>query len=292
MIPREILDEIAKSLNYGGKVPRFDDIRRVGGGSINDAATFTFQQERYFVKWNIDAKYPKMFALELQGLETIQSSNSISIPGVVSEGVAGTYSYLLLEAVERGVAPQDFWYHFASKLAQMHGVSSDYHGFISDNYIGSIGQVNLPKTSWVEFFVENRLEVMVSKASQMNQLEKAECKLFLRFYERMYRLFPVEKPSLLHGDLWSGNFMVNLQGEPVLIDPAVYFGFREMDIAMTRLFGGFSTEFYNHYNKFFPMEYGWEERMDLCNLYPLLVHLVLFGEGYKPQIINTLNKYL
>jgi fructosamine-3-kinase len=114
---------------------------------------------------------------------------------------------------------------------------------------------------------------------------------FERFYNRLDEIFPVERPSLVHGDLWGGNYMSSETGEPVLIDPAVYYGHREMDIGMSRLFGGFAARFYDIYNGVFPLEPGWEERMDYCNIYPLMVHVNLFGGGYLQSVIRILKGF-
>ena len=110
-------------------------------------------------------------------------------------------------------------------------------------------------------------------------------------YKYLSEIFPIESPSLIHGDLWGGNFMVNSEGNACIFDPAVYYGFREMDIAMTKLFGGFSAEFYNSYNETFCLQKGWEDRIDICNLYPLLVHLNLFGEGYLQSINSIIKRF-
>ncbi len=292
MIPIEIQSSILNMIGNSNKNIAFEEIRIKGGGSINSAATFKFQEENYFVKWNVNEYFPTMFQLERQGLEHLKSTGTIKIPGIISDGISGKYSFLLLEAIQEGRAKADFWEVFAQQLAALHEVSSDFYGYRNDNYIGSLPQFNSLKTSWVDFFVENRIEKLVIKASQDHLLNSQETKLFLRFYEKLDNLLAIETPSLLHGDLWSGNFMIHISGKPVLIDPAVYFGHREMDIAMTMLFGGFSHEFYTAYNNYFPLETGWEERTEIYNLYPLLVHLNLFGQGYKLQIINTLKKYV
>jgi fructosamine-3-kinase len=141
----------------------------------------------------------------------------------------------------------------------------------------------------LDFFIEERLEKQLKLALSSGKMINSDADLFQRLYSRL-DIIPIEAPSLLHGDLWSGNFMTNADGMPCLIDPAVYFGHREMDLAMTKLFGGFDDEFYEAYNESFPLAAGFEERIDIHNLYPLMVHVNLFGGGYVQQVRGILKK--
>ena len=158
-----------------------------------------------------------------------------------------------------------------------------------DNYIGSLKQSNTYYDDGVEFFINTRLVPQLEKLNNLNN--SSFFKKFDVLFNLLNEIIPVYQPSLLHGDLWSGNFLIDHNGHACIIDPAVYYGNREVDIAMTKLFGGFSEEFYSNYNNYFPMLNDWQERMPIWNLYPLLVHANLFGSSYLNQINSILNKY-
>jgi len=150
---------------------------------------------------------------------------------------------------------------------------------------------NHKHNSWTDFFREERLEKQVRLARNNDIIDKRVVSAFDNFYAKLDNVFPKEPPALLHGDLWAGNFMVNEVGAPVVIDPAVYYGNREMDLGMTTLFGGFDRQFYISYNNYFPLENGWEKRLDYCNLYPLMVHVNLFGGSYVSSVLSILKKF-
>ncbi|MBN2745464.1 MAG: fructosamine kinase family protein [Bacteroidales bacterium] len=267
-------------------------VRHAGGGDINEAALLETSEGLLFVKWNSASRFPNMFKREAEGLNKLRSAEEISVPLPLHFDEIDGIGFLLMEAIEQGSKEQGFWFKFGMQLAELHKHSSESFGFNSDNYIGSLVQHNRQSNSWTDFFVEQRLEPQLRWATESNRADKILVSKFHKLFEKLDGYFPKEAPSLLHGDLWNGNFMVNLQGQPVLIDPAVYFGHREMDLAMSRLFGGFSEDFYQGYHQSFPLESGWIERTDLCNLYPLLVHLNLFGSGYFHQIVNIIHRYV
>lgn len=174
----------------------------------------------------------------------------------------------------------------------MHKHTNAQFGFTADNYIGYLPQHNNYHNTWASFFVHNRLMPMVQMAFDKRLLTSFDAQLFERLYLNLYNLFDEEPPALLHGDLWSGNYLIGIDGKPYLIDPAVCYGNREFDIAMTTLFGGFTREFYNGYQEVYPLLTGWEHRLALWNLYPLLVHLNLFGGSYLGQVQSSLKKYV
>jgi fructosamine-3-kinase len=155
--------------------------------------------------------------------------------------------------------------------------------------MGSLSQGNTKHGTWNSFFREERLKKQVSLAG--SYFSTSDFAAFERLYIRLDKLIPVELPAMLHGDLWGGNYMVGKDGKPVLIDPAVYYGHREVDIAMTTLFGGFDEHFYMAYQEEYPLEKGWKERLDIFRLYPLLIHLNLFGSGYLGSIVNTIRRF-
>ena len=191
-----------------------------------------------------------------------------------------------MEFIDCKIPSDDFWISFGYKLAKMHSHSNKYFGLDHNNYIGSLKQENTLYIDGIEFFINCRLlpQIKLLDISLGNQLFKNFDKLFSKLNE----ILPNEKPALIHGDLWNGNFLVDNFGAPVLVDPAVYYGYREIDIAMSKLFGGFSNQFYESYNEIFPLEKDWQYRVDIWNLYPLLVHANLFGESYLNQVNSTL----
>jgi len=260
------------------------DIRPVGGGSINEAYRLTTNDQPLFVKVNHAARFPEMFEKEAQGLRVLTHTNSISIPEVIATGKVDNWAYLLLPFIESAPMKPNFWRLFGEQLANLHRHTQPDFGLHHDNYIGSLVQTNQPHPSWTEFFIAERLEPQIQMARNSGKLGSSVIQAFQRFYHHLDDIFPKEPPALLHGDLWSGNYMVGHRGEPVLIDPAVYYGHREMDLAMTTLFGGFSPSFYNAYHEYYPLENGWQRRVDYCNLYPLLVHVNLFGGGYAESV--------
>jgi fructosamine-3-kinase len=170
--------------------------------------------------------------------------------------------------------------------------TADQFGLHQDNFIASLGQDNTTNTSWTKFFIENRLEPLIGKAFYDSLISEKFLYRFREIYAKLESIFPKEKPALLHGDLWSGNVLRDNSGNPALIDPAVYYGNREMDLAFSRLFGGFDEGFYQAYEAVFPLEPDFEIRTDIYNLYPLLVHLHLFGKSYLSGIEKTINRLL
>jgi fructosamine-3-kinase len=160
-----------------------------------------------------------------------------------------------------------------------------------DNFIGSLIQENKQQPDFINFFISQRLEVQLKIARNQGALNQSDTRYFNSLFNKLNNIVPIEKPALLHGDLWSGNFMVNSSGAPCIFDPAVYYGHREADIAMTQLFGGFSPEFYHAYNETCPLEKDWQKRTDIFNLYPLLVHVNLFGGSYAAQVLRIIRHF-
>jgi fructosamine-3-kinase len=233
-----------------------------------------------------------MFAAEAKGLLTLRVPNVIHIPEVIASGISGNHQYLLMEYIEESEPSDRYWENLGKGLAALHRTTDSRFGLDHDNYIGSINQFNKQSESWVNFFVTQRLRVQLKIAIDASRLETGVLKQFDILFGKLNDLLPAEKPSLLHGDLWNGNVMINRDGEPCLIDPAIYFGNREADLAMTRLFGGFDTSFLESYRHSFPLSSGYEERFDIYNLYPLLVHVNLFGGGYLSQVTSILKRFV
>ena len=264
----------------------------VNGGSINDAWCISAGAGKYFVKINNSNRFPGMFQAEANGLRLINVTSAIAVPDVILEGTAGEHSFLVLDWIDARRPTTKAFEVLGRSLAKMHKNTAGYFGLDHDNYMGSLRQSNKMHQRWSDFFIEERLHPMVHMATDKKLLTSNDAASFERLYKNLAGLFTEEEPSLIHGDLWGGNYLVDTNEKPYLIDPAVSYGNREFDIAMTTLFGGFSDDFYRAYKEAFPLAKGWEGRVDLWNLYPLLVHLNLFGSGYLGQVRDCLRRYL
>lgn len=262
----------------------------MGGGCIGNAAHIkTEKGNDYFVK-TYSGINSSVLKNEANGLKELAKSGAIKIPQVI----AVTDSFLLLEYIELGLKKAGFSERFGREFARMHKITSENFGFYEDNFIGANPQKNNPqKSSWSEFYWENRLiyqyKLAENKGNSTIELRSAMSRLESKFDKILEGT--EEKPALLHGDLWGGNYIVSADGDPVLIDPAVYYGHREADIGMTCLFGGFDDTFYKAYNEENPLPDDWENRIDLYKLYHVLNHLNIFGSGYYNQAMHILNKY-
>jgi len=275
----------------------------VGGGCINDAARIILSSgERLFLKFNADAP-AGMFEREAEGLAHLQKATSLRVPTplLAGEADAGTPAFLVLEDISvprrqasaKTTGAADFDERLAQGLAELHRAHGPAYGFYHDNFIGSTPQPNQWANSWSEFFREQRLHHMIRLLHAEGRLQGEPLSTAMRFLERVDDLLAGAdaEPSLLHGDLWGGNVMRDGDGSPALIDPACYYGHREADLAMTRLFGGFSLRFYQIYAELFPLAEGSRERMDVYNLYHLLNHALLFGGSYLHQALETMRRY-
>ncbi len=273
-----------------------EDAQIVSGGSINEAAKIITPSQSLFIKWNDAISFSKMFELEAQNLELIRATNTINVPRVVEFGSVVTESveasFLILEFVQAKQKSFAGAEKLGEQIALLHKNSHNDFGLHYNNYIGIVQQSNKVSADWSDFFIENRLKPLVNEAYRLQLLNLDEMSLFVTLYQKIPTLFPEEKPALLHGDLWNGNFLIATTDEPFVYDPACYYGHREMDIAMTTLFGGFDRIFYDAYNATFPLEKDWQERTALWNLYPLLIHLLLFGKEYHRDLILSVKKYL
>jgi len=290
---KNILDYIISEIqNNTQKETQYISHSSVGGGCINECFKISTTQETYFVKINSATKYPKMFEKEALGLKQLAEANVIRIPDVVALGSNDNYSFLVLEHINSKGQKDDFWNDFAYKLAKLHKKTSELFGLDHDNYIGSLQQSNQQHANWIDFFILERLEPLVKIAYNKRLIDNKLNKQFNILYSKLNSLIPQECPSLIHGDLWSGNFISDENGEVCIIDPAVYYGHREAEIAFTKMFGGFSHSFYEYYNDYFPLEKDWQKRIDLFNLYPALVHLILFGSSYYSLVKHNIQQYL
>ncbi len=263
----------------------------VAGGSIaNIQIVETISGKRYFLKTGFNSS---MFINEANGLKELQKANCISMPNII----AADNKFLMLELIMPGRRVDDFWSFFGEQFAQLHRYTNESFGFYEDNFIGATPQLNVAegneKTDWAEFYFNKRLLPQLKLAERNGYISDKFIHAFSVFEGKLEQILrgSEELPALLHGDLWSGNFMTGSQGEPVLIDPAVYYGNREADLAMTYLFGGFNDEFYNSYMSTYPLKDGWEYRMNIYKLYHVLNHLNLFGAGYYNQAVSLMKYY-
>jgi fructosamine-3-kinase len=267
------------------------DVQSIGGGSINDTYQLQFDNKKVFCKINSVSKFPQLFFKERAGLTLISQQNVIKTTQVIDCFETDQHQILLMEWIKEGERTEAFWKKFGEQLAALHKITGNNFGLYEDNYMGSVPQENKVQSDWIKFFIHQRLQPLIKRCNEKNLLASHHQKMFEQLFVKLPRFFePAEAPSLLHGDLWSGNFMCSHSSEPVLIDPAVYFGHRSMDLAMTTLFGGFHKTFYEAYSSNFSFPNNYKEQWEICNLYPLLIHLYLFGRSYLPQIEQILKQ--
>lgn len=255
--------------------------RTVGGGSINQAYALSNDDRAYFVKLNQSSQIA-MFEAEARGLQQIYNSKTIRVPQPICWGVVERSAYIVLEWLDLGYGDHQAWEDMGRNLAAMHQVTSNNgFGWDQNNTIGSTPQINTWTENWVEFFTEHRLGYQFRLANRRGGQFPKQDRLLATIPEILKGHNPV--PSLVHGDLWTGNAAVTKYGEPVILDPATYFGDREVDLAMSELFGSFPPNFYSAYNAEFPLEPGYKRRKILYNLYHILNHFNLFGGSYEYQ---------
>ncbi len=270
----------------------------VYGGDINQAASFAVNGTRYFVKYSYQAP-PAMFPAEAAGLRLLAQAGAVRVPAVIAQGdVEGACpAYLVLEWIETGEGSRSHdavMEDFGERLAALHRHTGPHYGLDHDNFIGRLPQPNRPAPSWSAFYRDQRIRPQMALARERGLLPRRREDLLTRLMDRLPDLLDDDaiQPSLLHGDLWGGNYLIDEHGEAVLIDPAVYYGHREMDLAMSELFGGFSRRFYDAYHAAYPIDPGYEDRRALYQLYYILAHLNLFGESYGGRVDALAARYV
>jgi fructosamine-3-kinase len=262
----------------------------VGGGCINQALRVRYGDTIYFIKLNAASGFD-MFTAEAKGLEELRQCNALKIPAPVCVGSDGQSAWLVMENLELGGHGSGV--RLGEGLAAMHRITRDEYGWDIDNTIGSTPQENAWMDDWLDFWRERRLRFQLELAARNGAgsglLSKGDALL-----DEFPRLFDSYTPqaSLLHGDLWSGNYSCTSAGEPAIFDPAVYYGDREADLAMTELFGGFGRDFYTAYNNAWPVDSGYSVRKTLYNLYHVLNHFNMFGGGYLGQAQRMMESLL
>ena len=292
-VSKQLTDAISNALErYTGARHAVQVADRLHGGSINRCFQLKWADDLFFLKINSSSSFPGMFAAEAAGLELLVSTSSIKVPQVVGFGGGGQEQFLILEWIDSVRGDDMSQEKLGRALANLHKNSKPQFGLSYNNFMGSLTQSNALKESWSEFFIYERLVPQVELGLQAGMLTQTDAKLFDVLYKKLDSLHPLEPSALVHGDLWSGNYLIHNSGSPVLIDPAVSYSNREVDIAMTTLFGGFSNRFYGAYNETYPLQEGWQSRLKLWNLYPLLIHVNLFGKSYLGQLRSSLNQYV
>ncbi|MDX1638916.1 MAG: fructosamine kinase family protein [Balneolaceae bacterium] len=288
MIPDTLKEEINRKTRQ-----RIVSTRRASGGSINQAAIIELEDAgRCFLKWNTTAD-PDLFVKEVRGLNLLRSAKTkLVVPAVIEQGTCEQNTgYLLLQYIEEGTEGPTSAEDFGRELARLHKVRREEYGLDDDNYIGKLPQSNRWHDNWTEFFIRERMEPQLRMAVDAGKLSADIRTPFKQMYRKLPDIFPKEPPSLLHGDLWGGNYFYNSTGRATIYDPAVYYGNREIELAFTHLFGGFSAKFYRAYNEAWPLPPDFNNRRDIYNLYPLLVHTNLFGGHYGNQVVSIVRRF-
>lgn len=265
--------------------------RPVSGGDISSAYLLKTQSQKFLLKVNSKSSAKTMFDAEQQGLRAIESTKTIAVPHVHLVDELDGKAFLLMDFVESRRPNAKDYTHFGRDLANMHLVSNDQFGFSSDNFIGSLSQSNAFHTDWAEFYWNERILPQLEIAKKNTALDDAKIPSKESALKIFRQVFGEVKPSLLHGDLWGGNYLISTDGTPFLIDPAVYYGHSIVDVAMSRLFGGFDAEFYDAYHEIIPKQTYYQEQIKLYQLYYLLVHLNLFGRSYRSSVVDILERY-
>ena len=273
-----------------GSTTKLIEYNSVTGGCINSCFRLSTTNGEYFIKYH-QLAYLDMFEKEFRGLQALQTTGTLTVPTSISTGTVDERSYLLMEYLNPSAPKNNYWKQLGHGLAKLHQISNDRFGWNEPNYIGRLVQTNQWHEHWHEFFWTQRIISQLQLALENALMDVDQVRQFEKLYVKLNEVLPDEEPALLHGDLWSGNVIVNADGTPALVDPAVYFGHREMELAFTRLFGGFDQQFYLTYEQVAPLSPGFDQRVDLYNLYPLLVHLNLFGSGYLGQVLSVLKRY-
>jgi len=279
------MDSFLRSLCEKLKIP-FKGFKTLTGGDINDVFLLQSGSKQWVIKINDALSFPGMFEAEARGLSLLENSESFRIPEIKEVGVYDGKAYLIMEYLPSKAPDANIWERFAVNLANLHQISNPNFGLDHNNYIGSLPQYNTIKESAFNFYVEQRLEPQFRWAREKGYSFHQE-----PLFKNLENEIPEEPPALIHGDLWFGNFMVIEGGVPVLIDPAVAFAPREMDLGMMQLFGGFPDRIFSMYHELFPLVPGWEHRIPIWQLYYLLVHLNIFGGNYYGQVKNLVDKF-
>jgi len=288
-----IADPVAALKTVFGNKLTASAVQGVAGGSMSRTGAIELSDGRkVFIKQN-GASSRGLLGAEARGLDVLGSASGPRVPEPYALYEGPRESYLLMEYIESGGQGSGFWDRFGSEMAELHRTArGESYGLPSDNFIGATPQPNAPSASWIEFFADRRLRFQIELAEKNGRADLEMRTGVEQIISRLADLLPEpEHPALLHGDFWGGNFLCDTDGAPVIMDPAVYYGHREADLAMAECFGGFSPRFFSAYNEAYPLTPGYRERVDLYNLYHMLNHLNLFGSGYAGSVRGIIRRY-
>jgi len=279
-------DPVARWLaDHGHGVVR--SAQPVAGGCINNGSRIEAQDgHSFFLKQN-NAAPADMFEREAEGLRALTVPDGPRTPTPLLVGP----TFLLLEDLSPAAPAADRWRLFGRQVAAVHNQTGERFGFGHDNYLGSTPQPNPRLDDGYAFFRQHRLLFQAKRAQSAGRLDSQDVQRIEQIANRLPEMIPEQPPSLIHGDLWSGNAITGPSGEPAWIDPAAHFGWAEAELGMTALFGSFPAPFYQGYQAARPLEPGWRERLPIYNLYHLLNHLNLFGGSYLPQVQSVLSRF-
>lgn len=289
-----VLDLVASALSAViGKTILIHSEKSLGGGCINHASKLETNAGNFFLKWN-DNCPADIFIREAESLKELKKAagDFLVIPEVIAAKLVDeTPGFLVTEFLENGYSSGSDEI-LGRGLAKIHQYSNSQFGFYHNNYCGATLQNNTWKNNWPEFFRDNRLQFLLNLIEKERPLPVSEMVLYEKLLKRIESLIPRDsKPVLIHGDLWSGNYMISEKG-PALIDPASYYTDREMEFAIITMFGGFSQRFFDVYNEVNPLPSDWSQRNRLYQLYHVLNHYYLFGGGYRNQATEIAKSYL
>lgn len=286
MVTQDLLDYLSILIESS-----INGVQSVSGGDISSAFVLQTSSKKLFLKINYKTDAFDMFLSEEKALNTIAKTNTIAVPKILACKSYKNLAFILMEYIDAKSPNSKELELFGTQLAKMHQITSVEFGFDSNNYIGSLNQSNKKHVNWNDFYIEERLNPQLELARSKGLLRDSEIPETGLMKTTCLPYFNNIKSSLLHGDLWSGNYLISNSGKPYLIDPATYYGHSEVDIAMSKLFGGFGKAFYDSYYKVISKDNHTELRIELYQLYYLLVHLNLFGGSYFSSVKSILNKF-
>ncbi|MDP3928605.1 MAG: fructosamine kinase family protein [Bacteroidota bacterium] len=264
----------------------------LGGGEYNQQYKILSEQGLFFVKVQEAGKYGKVFEKEMLGILAIQKTNTLSVVKPIGTSSSDGFEFLISEFVESSPKLANFWSIFGSNLAKMHRVDNRYFGFNEDNYLEYTPQTNHRLANWSQFYLKYRLFPHIRLAAEKSFLDDAMLLKFEKYCQMAELIFPDEPPALIHGNLTEQNVMADAEGMPIVCNPSVYYGHREMDLAKSKHIGSFPAEFYEAYEKEYPLQKDWELRLDFYKMYYDLVNLNTYGSPYLPVVVQNLNKWV
>jgi fructosamine-3-kinase len=282
------------SLNgYSGKTSAMI-AERLDGGSVNTSFRVNFGNGfTHMIKLHAAHDNKDFLEKEVRGLKLLKDTGVVNIPEIFQNGTYGDYQYLILEYVQPGEVTPSFWENLGRSVGRLHRIKKFVFGLDHDNYMGALSQSNAQGPDWIEFWRDKRLLPQIQIAKTKNTIPPQDLPKWNKLIENIAKFIEPHTPVLLHGDLWKGNFLVGSANKAYLIDPATYYGHPEVDLAMTKLFGGFDDRFYSAYMDENKIDPTWTERIDIYNLYPILIHHNIMKTGnYYKTAIDIVKKYI